>query len=171
MNAVESKDVVTGVYLIDSWLKDTRLAITGYDFTRNLKDNAMDIAGLRITSIALRALGVALGRYCITCFFSGNLLLSIPLFVLSHDFIVMGNNLSNGIKVCVDDLLKGDLFRGVKKITQVIQEYFDDTQKFKKDLAEIKFEVLWKEVKVGTIMEGWKETYSFLTANDNIQKN
>ncbi|MES2198976.1 MAG: hypothetical protein V4489_02260 [Chlamydiota bacterium] len=108
MGSIGQDGRVTGVYLIDSWLRDTRLSITGYDFVCGSEDNAKFVLGLRITSVALRLLGVVLGKYFMTSILSGRLLVSIPLFILSHDCLVVGNNLSDEIKNSIDSLTSKD---------------------------------------------------------------
>lgn len=165
MNGVKQEIPITGVYLIDSCLKDTRLVITGYDFTTNLKDNAKFIVGLRIASIAFRVLGSVLGSCCVTYVFNGNLLFAVPLFIVSHDCIVLGNNISNGVKIFIDDVLKWEFFNGVKKLANIAWNRINDIKGLEKDLEEVGFEAILKDVKSGTIMEGWKETYSVLTAS------
>lgn len=164
---------VTGYYLADSWLKDVKLTITGYDFTCGLGDDAKVILALRVTSITLRALGVFLGRHFISYALGANFLFAIPLFILSHDFVLVGNNLSsfiasnltNGIKLNVDDFRKLEFIFVVKKVSQAVLKNFDDLEALKKDLKGISLDAVIKELKVGTIMEGWKETYTFLTSD------
>jgi hypothetical protein len=162
--AGEGREVV-GLYLADSWLKDVRLAITGQDFRDGIDDKAAFTAGLRVTSIALRALGVFLARGCVIALLGGNLLTAASLFVLSHDFVVLGNNISG----LVDRFSEGVLYKGARKLAQIVKKNitnFPELIKAYEELDEVKDKALFKEVKAGTIMEGWKEmTFSLLESN------